>query len=317
MCFPLYSLTSFVPGQWSVRAYAHLEYEQGYAIFDRLDGNKEVWRRTRDIDPDCTEAIINNPWVTVEGYDHDSRPDERQIAVRNRVNASYPLTGKGHFSPWAVLHMPESSRAYRFVYPNLLIASKERVYIWDVRTARIVQVIEGIQPINPPAEAEVVHAAQIQNSINGYTEEDDDDEEEGEDDEDEDEDEWEDEEQNALDQGDIDDEPMPEFLGSMVYVEISSRHVFLAGRYVLRIFSRETGKCVLNIPSTRTRYGFWKWDRTTMFNGRDEDTQSDLYRTAKDEGRELVNVPLHPSSGPHQITEANKKQIIDSFTAGK
>ncbi|RXW18351.1 hypothetical protein EST38_g7513 [Candolleomyces aberdarensis] len=27
-----------------VRAYAHLEYESGYIIFDRLDGSKEVWR---------------------------------------------------------------------------------------------------------------------------------------------------------------------------------------------------------------------------------------------------------------------------------
>ncbi|PPQ66349.1 hypothetical protein CVT24_007186 [Panaeolus cyanescens] len=176
---------------WSVRAYAHLEYEQGYAIFDRLDGNKEVWRRTCDIDPAGDESRINNPASAFEGYDQDSRPDERQVMVRTHVNASFPPSGRGHFSPWAILHMPEPSRAYRFVYPNLLVASKERV----------------------------------------------------------------------------------------------------------------------------TRYGFWKWDRTRPLSSRDDETRCDPYRFAKAEHRELVNVPLHPFSGPSQVTEANKKQIIDSFTA--
>lgn len=47
-------------------------------------------------------------------------------------------------------------------------------------------------------------------------------------------------------------------LGQIHYVELSDRHVFLCGSRSLRIFSRTTGKCVLDIPSSSNHFADWK-----------------------------------------------------------
>jgi hypothetical protein len=47
------------------------------------------------------------------------------------------------------------------------------------------------------------------------------------------------------------------FLGDINYIEIGARHVFLCGIHALRVFSRDTGRCVLDVPSSQTPYGKW------------------------------------------------------------
>jgi hypothetical protein len=47
------------------------------------------------------------------------------------------------------------------------------------------------------------------------------------------------------------------FLGNINYIEIGTRHVILCGMHALRVFARDTGECVLNVPSSQTPYGRW------------------------------------------------------------
>jgi hypothetical protein len=41
--------------------------------------------------------------------------------------------------------MPENSRAFRFVFPTLLVASHTNAYLWDVPSGRLIQTIPEIQ----------------------------------------------------------------------------------------------------------------------------------------------------------------------------
>lgn len=102
--------------------------------------------------------------------------------------------GRGRFRPWALLVAPESTRAFRFVYPTLVVLSDTTAYLWDVRTGLISQTIPDIQ-------------------------------------------------KNAT-----------RTLGSVNYVEVSDRHVFICGTNILRIFSRADGTSVYDISSTQNSY---------------------------------------------------------------
>ncbi|KDR69975.1 hypothetical protein GALMADRAFT_899739 [Galerina marginata CBS 339.88] len=50
--------------------------------------------------------------------------------------------------------MPETTRAYRFVYPNLLVAGLERAYVFDVRSGRVVLCVDGIQVVEPQGQGQ-------------------------------------------------------------------------------------------------------------------------------------------------------------------
>lgn len=52
---------------------------------------------------------------------------------------------KGSFRPWAVLTTPEFNRAFRFVYPTLLVAGSDKAYLWDVLTCELSKIIPEIQ----------------------------------------------------------------------------------------------------------------------------------------------------------------------------
>jgi hypothetical protein len=52
----------------------------------------------------------------------------------------------------------------------------------------------------------------------------------------------------------------PGTLGRINYVELSSRHVFICGTYLIRIFSRASGKRVLDIPSNQFSYANWQYN---------------------------------------------------------
>ena len=174
--------------QLYVRRFAHLEYGQGYIIFDRNNGDMEVWRHLSDI----TKHVV----------DESSVPDATQHQVYNLIRDAYPLAmTNGHFQPWAVLHMPESISEFRFVYPTLVVANYNRAYLWDIPSGKLIQTLQGCQFVA---------------SEGGYN----------------------------------------EYLGRIKYVEISERHVFLVGSFRLRVFSRVTGKSILDLHHS---YGFWKY----------------------------------------------------------
>ena len=168
-----------------MRAYAHCEYSNGYIIFDRFTSEKEIWRLSSidDVSPDSTS----------------SRPDTTQTQIS--PDGSQP----GLFKPHALLQTPEPTRAYRFVHPTLLVAAFERVYLWDVPSACLIQIIENIQPLTEGGLGD-------NNNIS---------------------------------------------LGTLNYVEISARHVFLCGGHALRVFERGTGRAVLMLPSNKFVYGRW------------------------------------------------------------
>ncbi|KAF4623168.1 hypothetical protein D9613_001312 [Agrocybe pediades] len=294
---------------WYVRPFAHLEYGRGFMIFDRDDGNKEVWRR---------EAV---PYERPADFDITSKPDERQENVVNYLVhlSSNTANFKGRFTPHAVLNMPEPTRAYRFVYPTLLVASLERAYLWDVTSGTTVQVIENIQVIRGPE-----HATQwLDDQVQEQSEEDGEESQvpqeisevadalfgslppepatagdAG--------------EMDADDDDDDDDDgsmQLPQFLGLVRYVDLSERHVFFAGRYLVRVFSRETGKCILDIPSIRWRYGRWRWEvRSKLYC----DDDCDTYEKARKEGREAVRVPLKFS---YEEYSRSMRNLVDQFVA--
>lgn len=119
-----------------------------------------------------------------------SLPDNKQHQVSSAIH--------GLFKPWALLKMPMPSLAFRFVYPTLIVACWDQMYLWDVPTGMLIQTI-----------------AETQDGV--------------------------------ATRGDIN------------YIEVSPRHAFICGSNLLRIFSRELGKCVLDIPSTQFSFADWSY----------------------------------------------------------
>jgi hypothetical protein len=104
-----------------VRTHAHVEYENGFLIFDRLDDGKEVWLLETMVPPDGSMEAPGAPVV-------DS---QREVASfsREKHSDTYP---HGHFRPWALLSQPETTRAYRYVHPTLAVISYQTAYLFDV-----------------------------------------------------------------------------------------------------------------------------------------------------------------------------------------
>jgi hypothetical protein len=104
-----------------VCALAHCEYENGYIIFNRIDSGKEVWRRASDFDNATPPAA--------------SLPDHLQLrAYTDAATRYHSDTLRGHFRPWALITVPIFTRAFRFVYPHLLVASEAQAFVWDIPT---------------------------------------------------------------------------------------------------------------------------------------------------------------------------------------
>ncbi|KAH9038547.1 hypothetical protein EDB85DRAFT_2189366 [Lactarius pseudohatsudake] len=112
-----------------VRPYAHCEYDNGYLVFDRKDGAKEVWRLASDLSTEGEVAA-------------DAPPDSRQMDASARAVMVYrQYAPRGQFRPWALLTFPEATRAYRLAYPTLICASDDHAFLHDVRTGSLVQTI--------------------------------------------------------------------------------------------------------------------------------------------------------------------------------
>ncbi|CAA7268568.1 unnamed protein product [Cyclocybe aegerita] len=234
----------FALSQGYVHEYAHIEYSEGYMIFDRLDNSREVWR-LQDIE--ATDALV----------DEESQPDQFQIEefemgmhlaryvqlTRSSDVAQLPL--RGCFEPYALLTAPEVTRCSRFVYPTLLAASLDRVYLWDVPTGRVMEVLEGLDVLSTDTALPLEPVS------------------------------------NSLPTPDADEaeeyvSPPTESLEAIVYVDHSVNHVFLAGRHAVRVFDKarvdsehpsssssnsnaHQGRVVLNLWSTHLRAGRWSY----------------------------------------------------------
>lgn len=76
----------------------------------------------------------------------ESLPSVNQLRASEEAGQRYPsTTHRGHFEPWAYLEMPEEGRAFRMVYPTLLVSGWNRAFLWDVPTARLRATIQDIQ----------------------------------------------------------------------------------------------------------------------------------------------------------------------------
>lgn len=347
-------------------AYAHLEYELGYMIFNRDDGNTEIWQRTQDSSP---SSLIT------------SHPDQRQLNMAERLSATVPTPcARAQFSPYALLLMPEPTRASRFVFPTLLASSLEKAFLWDVPTGERVQTLEGIQVVPPLTDFDVF---QEEVEDQGIDEMDIDDNGDGDDSGDDhgyeaeamlhlhanptdindgqlaeaeaagevlplehfhtmmelspmgspeaypDSDEHPSPPPDGEDEDEDDDDDMlPRFLGLIRYVEVSERHVIIVGRYLLRVFSRATGKTILDIPSTHSRYGATRWEVASNawaagVGGGDTEgggekrkgkSRVDGYGAALKEGREPVRMPLKFT---YEEWSRSPRLVIDQFMAGE
>ena len=194
--------------------------------------------------------------------------------------------------------MPKSTRAYRNVFPTLLVASFERAFLYDVRTGSQIQILEGIQT-TPPATGlgNYGHVADSSGEHEAPSPHD------------------------AEDQDmplDLDEEPddvqdQSQLLGQVRYVEVSERHVFLAGPHVLRIFSRAKGKADLDMPSTRFRYGRWRWELSSRKTVNEHGGRYDTYEQAREQNREVVRLPTRFSWEEYQTAEW---LVIDQFITG-
>ncbi|KAN0100079.1 hypothetical protein V8E55_000063 [Tylopilus felleus] len=113
--------------------YAHCEYDRGYVVFNRNDNCKEVWRRTVDAD----------------GNQHSetSPPDQDMLEASEQAATNFhsPDRHRGHFKAWALLRMPEITRAFRFAYPTLLATASNNAFVWDVPRSQLISVIRDLQ----------------------------------------------------------------------------------------------------------------------------------------------------------------------------
>jgi hypothetical protein len=230
----------------------------------------------------------------------------------NTLTSTHFLTTahrNAQFTPHALLRMPEPTRAYRLVFPTLAVASFERAFLFDVRTGSQIQTLEGIQTIPPATGSEAQEHEQPHASDSSEEHAPPPPHDTGDQDMPLDSDE---EPEQADDDNDV-IQDLSQLLGQVRYVEVSERHVFLAGPYVLRVFSRATGKAVLDMPSTRLRYGRWRWELASRETVNDNGGRYDTYEEAQAQNREVVRLPTRFSWEEYHPAE---RIVIDQFTAG-
>lgn len=112
-----------------MRQAAHCEYGEGYIIFDREGDCKEVWRVASDFSHIQEQRA--------------SLPDQRQQQQSLRSIADHHATPRGHFKPWALLQSPIRTRAFRFVYPTLLVSGHLKALLFDVPSGELSQTISS------------------------------------------------------------------------------------------------------------------------------------------------------------------------------
>lgn len=112
-----------------MRTHAHLEYENGFFIFDRFDSDKEVWRLSAEFDHSQIPS--------------HAAPDSSQRLACVLSDASFP-SNHARFEPWCLISTTQPTFAYRFSYPTLVIMSMDTAYLWDIPSATLVQTIQDV-----------------------------------------------------------------------------------------------------------------------------------------------------------------------------
>ena len=123
----------------------------------------EVWRRSTDaMNPET--YLPSNPAASqtkaCPDFPHDlfkshqlSNPSNSSLSSSKHhrsstsVNPPTSLPRRGAYLPFAILKNPQPVKAFRFVYPYLLLGSKQ-AFIWDVPRKRLLQIVD-IPPPRP------------------------------------------------------------------------------------------------------------------------------------------------------------------------
>lgn len=101
--------------------FPHVEYENGFMIFNMRGQRKEVWR--------LVGSHADIPFVGADGQ------QQRQSDLsRSAHTSTYP---RGHFEAWCTLNTPTPTSAFRFVYPTLLAATRRRLFLYDIPSGQL------------------------------------------------------------------------------------------------------------------------------------------------------------------------------------
>ncbi|CAA7270274.1 unnamed protein product [Cyclocybe aegerita] len=135
-----------------VRVYADIEYSEGFLIFDRLEGGREVWRILEPLSP-----VIERTTLTSK-----SAPDDKQLSqslealqiARDLAHVEPEVEDsslRGCFVAYALIRPPDRATCQRFVYPILLTISSDMVYLWDAPSGRLIEVLQEVQGLGDAA----------------------------------------------------------------------------------------------------------------------------------------------------------------------
>jgi hypothetical protein len=79
-------------------------------------------------------------------YPTEFPPDELQMkASADAAEVHHSDDLRGHFLPWGLLELPIFGRAFRFVYPTLLVVAENRAFLYDIPTMRHTTIVDDIQ----------------------------------------------------------------------------------------------------------------------------------------------------------------------------
>lgn len=123
---------------------ADCEHDEGYIVFTRPDGYKEVWRRRIDV-----LDIPEEAWPS----EVHNKPDEFMFEARLVAQAEYldasrmrdPGHLRGQFTPWARLLIPEDPDdevSFRLTRGTLLAFNVNTAFLYDIEKAELEQSIE-------------------------------------------------------------------------------------------------------------------------------------------------------------------------------
>jgi hypothetical protein len=117
-----------------------VEFSNGFVVFNRLGNSVEVWRRYNDAIADENHERLSSP-------DQHQRSSHQRAWVKKRPaegNDSEFERHRGELVPYATLRQLEQTRAYRFVYPTLLLTalSGKKAFLWDIPSASLIQTID-------------------------------------------------------------------------------------------------------------------------------------------------------------------------------
>ena len=122
----------------------HCKYDEGYIVFNRSSGFKEVWRRRADV-----LGIPEEAWPS----DTDNKPDECMFKARLITQAQYLDASRmrdlehlcGQLTPWARLAIPDDiddNFGFRLKRGTLLAFSTDKAFLYDIKKAGLQQTIE-------------------------------------------------------------------------------------------------------------------------------------------------------------------------------